>query len=349
VSLGAVAGLNGDGAAHAPDLRATAAPPPPVGPPPAGLREREWGLLAAVTYADLFDAPLPVDEALRACMGAAIDETELRRLVKSPALAGHLTSHPAGYLVLTGREELVARRQEGVTRTTALLDRHARMLRILATLPFVRMLAFSGGTAHQNPGNKPDIDLFVIAAGGRAYTTYSLLFAATKVSRTRGIVCPNYLIDDRELTIAYHHDLFTAHQLISARPISGYETYLAFCEANEPWVQRLFPGFSPRAAEGSTGWPRLRRAAEIVLSPTGRPLESVLRWGWRAHLRRRAARARFGDVVLADGILKLHLSDYRRRVLDRFAERLKALRARLESAEQARVAAAAGAARLAQP
>jgi glycosyltransferase involved in cell wall biosynthesis len=333
---------------EAPELHAPAAPPSPLGPPPAGLREREWGLLAAVTYADLFDAPLPVDEAIRSCMTSIADDAELRRVAKSPSLAGHLTLHPAGYLVLSGREELVARRQEGAARTAALLDRHRRMLRILATLPFVRMLAFSGGTAHQNPGTKPDIDLFVVAAGGHAYTTYSLLFAATKLSHTRGIVCPNYLIDEHELTIAYHHDLFTAHQLLSARPISGYETYLDFCRANEAWVQRLFPGFSPRPSGESIGWSRLRRAAEIVLAPAARPLESLLRWGWRAHLRRRAARARTGDVVLADGILKLHLSDYRRRVLDRFAERLRALRVRLESAEQ-EAAPAAGAARLAQP
>jgi hypothetical protein len=40
-------------------------------------------------------------------------------------------------------------------------------------------------------------------------------------------------------------------------------------------------------------------------------------------------------VVLADGILKLHLSDYRRRVLQGFAARLEALRTRFESAPEA--------------
>src|SRR5204862_7105813 len=135
----------------------------------------------------------------------------------------------------------------------------------------VRMLAFSGGTAHRNPGSKPDIDLFVVTAAGHAYTAYTLLFAATKLTRTRGIVCPNYLIDENELAIAYHHDLFTAHQLISARPISGWHTYLAFCRANEEWARRFFPSFRPREAEESVAWPWVQRLGEAVLFPVALP------------------------------------------------------------------------------
>jgi hypothetical protein len=39
-------------------------------------------------------------------------------------------------------------------------------------------------------------------------------------------------------------------------------------------------------------------------------------------------------VVLGDGILKMHLSDYRRVVLDRFAARLEALRIDRREASQ---------------
>jgi glycosyltransferase involved in cell wall biosynthesis len=316
----------------------------PIGAPPAGLGPKEWGLLAAVAYADLFDAPLPVEESVASCVGAAVEDGEARRLAAEPALAPHIGVHGGGddgYLALAGRDGLVARRLEGATRTGALVDRHRSTLQALATLPFVRMLAFSGGTAHKNPGRKPDIDLFVVTAAGRAYTAYTLLFAATKLTRTRGIVCPNYLVDENELAIAYHHDLFTAHQLISARPISGPRTYLAFCDANEGWVGAHYPGFRPRATDGPLGWPRLQGLGEAVVGPAAAPLERLLRWGWRYHLRRRAARARAGDVVLGDGVLKLHLSDYRKRVLDRFAARLAELRDRL-SADIAPAAARAG-------
>jgi glycosyltransferase involved in cell wall biosynthesis len=305
--------------------------PAVLGAPPRGLAAREWALLASVTYADRFDSPLPVEEAMRSCIGATWTEVELHRAVapKGP-LSPHLALAPNGLLVLAGREELVARRQQGTAQTEALLDRNRRVLSAVATLPFIRMVGFSGGTAHRNPGLRPDIDLFVIAAKGRAYTAYALLFLATKLTGTRHIVCPNYLIDEAELTIAYHHDLFTAHQLVSVRPASGAPTYQAFCRANGDWVRSFFPGFEPRESEAEVGWPRLQRAGELVLGPAASLFERVFRWGLRAHLRRRAARAPQGDVVLSDGILKLHLSDYRRRVLAGFGERLEALRSRLD-------------------
>src|SRR4029079_16400608 len=97
----------------------------------------------------------------------------------------------------------------------------------------------------------------------------------------------------------------------------------------------------PRAAGESLGWSSLQSLGDSLLRPASLPLERLLRWGWRFHLRRRAARARTGDVVLADGILKLHLSDYRRRVLDKFGALLGARRERLEHAGAQEAPAAA--------
>jgi glycosyltransferase involved in cell wall biosynthesis len=304
--------------------------PPPLHPAPAGLSSAEWSLLATVVYADLFDSPLPLSEALTSAIGATFDETELRRLVKRPALADLLTLHPSGYLVLVGREHLLDAMPERESLTRALLDRNRRTLSSLSRLPFVRSILISGGVAHKNPGTRPDVDLFVVGARGHAYTAYTVLFVATKLTGNRRLICPNYLVDEAELAIAYHRDLFTAHQLRSSRPFSGLETYGALCRANEVWVRRFFPAFVPRPPLGEV--PAVAATAqwlgERLLGPS--ILEKVLRVAWRAHLRRRGAAALHADMVLANGILKLHLSDYRPRVLERFAARLDALRAQLD-------------------
>ena len=187
--------------------------------------------------------------------------------------------------------------------------------------------------AHRNPGSRPDVDLFVVAARGRAYTAYTMLFLATKLTGSRHLICPNYLVDESELAIVYHRDLFTAHQLVSSLPYSGQGTYEAFCLANEAWVRPFFPAFAPRDAQPSAPQPsKAQYVAELALRPAGRLAEESLRWAWRARLRRRAATAVRGDVILGDGILKLHLSDYRRTVLERFAARLEPLRARFGGA-----------------
>src|SRR5882672_1238301 len=157
-----------------------------------------------------------------------------------------------------------------------------------------------------------------------------MLFLATKLTGTRHLICPNYLVDESELAIAYHRDLFTAHQLVSAVPLSGRPAYEALCSSNAAWVREFFPGFEPQA-EPAREPGALQATAERVLAPAAPAIESVLRSFWRFRLRRRAASAPHADVVVDDGILKMHLSDYRRRVLDRFASRLQGLRTQLGS------------------
>lgn len=308
----------------------------PLPAPPPGLSAREWSLLATVVYADLFESPLPLRQALRASIGAVFDEAEVRRLAAGPSLSPLLTLHPDGFLVLVGREHLVDPMPEREALTRSLLDRNRGALSILGSLPFVRALIISGGVAHKNAGRRPDVDLFVVAAAGRAYTAYSLLVLATRLTGTRRTICPNYLVDERELAIAYHRDLFTANQLVSALPFSGRAAYQALCDANAEWVRGFFPGFEAREAPEAHQPGGLQALAERAVAPVVPAIESVLRTAWRFHLRRRAATAPHADVVLADGILKLHLSDYRRRVLERFAARLQGLRAQLASGARAR-------------
>jgi glycosyltransferase involved in cell wall biosynthesis len=300
--------------------------PAPLGSPPPALVPAEWALLAAVTYADLFSSPLPLHHAVAASMGVVLDVAKVRRLAEGRALSGRITLHPDGYLVLKGRESLVLEMPERERMTRALLERHKTTLDVLERLPFIRGLVVSGGVAHRNVTARADIDLFVIAAEGRAYTAYTWLFLATTLTGTRRVICPNYIVDESELAIAYHRDLFTAHQVVSARPMSGYAAYAAFAAANEAWVRALFPSFQAAPDTAPRPSSSAQAALELLLSPVAPWLESSLRAAWRFRLRRRAAAAPRADVVLADGLMKLHLSDYRARILDRFAGRLSTLR-----------------------
>ncbi len=311
------------------------APPLPLPPPPPGFGPREWALLATVVYADLFESPLPLSKVLNASIGATFDEAEVRRLAAGPALSRVVTLHPHGFLVLAGREHLVDPMPEREALTRTLVDRNRATLSRLAALPFVRALVISGGVAHKNAGARPDVDLFVVAAAGHGYTAYSMLVLATKLTGTRRAICPNYLVDESELPIAYHRDLFTAHQLVSALPFSGRPAYEALCNANATWVRRFFPGFKAHEDHQAHEPGAFQAACELALGPLAPALESVLRTAWRYHLRRRAAAALHADVVLSDGILKLHLSDYRRLVLKRFAARLQALHTELASEARA--------------
>jgi len=302
----------------------------------AGEEDPAWAILATVVYADLFDAPITVEEVARTCLGARLTTADVRARIEAAPLADLLTLDPSGAITLRGREELVARREDGIQRTAQLIERHEKVIGALASLPFVRMLALSGGTAHRNARGGDDIDLFVVATAGRAYTAYTMLFLASYLTRRRGILCPNYLVDENHLRIAYHHDLFTAHQAISLVPIAGLDTFDAFVRANETWVRQFYPAYLPRPPGAKLSSSPLQRVAERALGwSLGDEIERLLSVGWRFHLGRRAASAPRPDLVLDPGILKLHLSDHRRRVLASFADRLRAFRQRWSAAEAA--------------
>jgi glycosyltransferase involved in cell wall biosynthesis len=303
---------------------------PPTGRPPEGIDEADWAILATMAYSDLFDYAPTSAEVANACLGASLDEAEVRRRLARPPLQGRVVEHE-GYLVFAGRQKLVERRHLGARRTVDLLERHKLVLGALASLPFIRMMGFSGGTAHKNSIGKDDIDLFVVAARGHAFTVYTLLFLLTKLSGTRPVVCPNYLIDEDHLAIAYHRDMFTAHQLISVEPFAGKPVFDAFTLANR-WVRQFYPGYTPRDGNGEVGMPAVQRTLEAALKLAGPLLEAPLRAAWRTYLGRRTARATFADVVLSDGVIKLHFSDYRRVVTERYRRRLEELREHLAAA-----------------
>jgi hypothetical protein len=295
--------------------------------PPADADDADWAIAATVAYADLFDAAVTVDDLARSCLGAHLDAAEVARRATAFPLAELVTLDAEGHLTLRGREALVARRTDGIRRTAELLAQHENVIAALAALPFVRSLALSGGTAHRNARGGDDIDLFVVTAAGRVFTTYTLLFLASRLTRTRGVVCPNYLVDENHLEIAYHHDLFTAHQALSLVPIAGLETFARFVAANREWVRAFYPAYEPRPPTREIATAGVQRIAERALELGGDAIERLLGTVWRFHLGRRAARAPRADLVVSGGILKLHLSDHRRRVLARFEARLDELRA----------------------
>ena len=279
-----------------------ATPPAAVVEPPAGADARDWAIAATVAYADLFDAAVTVDNLARSCLGERLDAAEVARRAAAFPLRELLALDPEGHLTLRGREALVTRRTDGIRRTAELLERHRRVIAGLAALPFVRSLALSGGTAHRNARGGDDIDLFVVTAAGRVFTTYTLLFLASRLTRTRGVVCPNYLVDENNLQIAYHHDLFTAHQALSLVPIAGLDMFERFVEANRDWVRDFYPAYEPRAAATVIDAVGVQRLAERAIDLGGAAVEQLLGTAWRFHLGRRAARAPRADVVVSGGI-----------------------------------------------
>ena len=278
-----------------------------IGRVPNSRRKLGGDLPAAIyktiEYAKLFQYPLRSDELRERLFDIEVDEATFRRVLDS------LHLEPDAHLL-----KLRAEREKISDAAVREVQPH---LRTLASMPFVRMIAFSGSTAHRNMTSMEDVDLFIIVEDGKLWTLFLCAVVWAKIKGLRKRLCMNYLISDAALPLL-ETDLFTAQQAASLKPIFGKSMYDRFIGAN-PFIRRRFPNFDSRRhremyPEIEVG--RGKQVFERVLRGPVRILELLSRLVLGPHLSRK--RTRESEVCLDTRRLKLHLRSHKPAILDKF-------------------------------
>jgi len=234
-----------------------------------GLHSLEMSLVKTVAYADIYDYPLRVEEAWRYLIGIPASLEEVRQALSGGTIIGQLISQSQGYLTLHGREGLAELRRERERESNRLWPLAIHYGRLMAHLPFIRMVAVTGALAMDNVNHRRDIDYLVITQEGRLWLCRAMVILLVRWAANRGIaLCPNYFLSENALSLR-QRDLYTAHELIQMVPLFGSGTYGRFRRLNR-WTEDHLPnarGMDP---------PKL---ANIKLSPHGQQLaiESPLR------------------------------------------------------------------------
>jgi len=253
-------------------------------------------------YANLFQYPLTAGELRERLFDVEVDAPTFERIVRS------LRIHPS-------EDFLRTRASREVISDRGINEVHPH-LRTLISFPFVRMLAFSGATAHRNMTTPEDIDLFMVVEDGKVWAVFLLAMVWAKLLGLRRRLCLNYVISDSALPIA-EHDTFTAQQVASLKPIYGKSVYDRFISMN-PFVYRQFPNFDPNRHREA--YPELRprsfkRWTEALLfAGPIQVLERMSRIVLRPHLKKKVCEG--SDVQLDPRRLKLHLRSHKFEILN---------------------------------
>jgi hypothetical protein len=254
-----------------------------------------------IAYANLFQYPLTPDEIRERLFEIEIDDETFRQVVATMDIA----ASPELLRLRASREHIS---DEGIREAQP-------ALRSLASFPFVRMLAFSGATAHRNMATAEDIDLFLIIEDGKVWAFFLVAMIWAKVRGLRRLLCMNYLISDAALPIA-ERDTFTAQQISSLKPIFGKSVYDAFISANV-FVRQSFPNFDPARHRDRFQElkPRFYKPILELVLRAG-PIQLLERFsravlGW--HLRKKVSDT--SDVQLDARRLKLHLRSHKSEIL----------------------------------
>jgi hypothetical protein len=288
----------------------------------AALDAEERAIARSVLYAALFEYPLTLAQLRQTLIESAHTATEILSLyAASPGLQAAIEWRD-GYFFPRGKEAWIAerRRREAASRT--FLQRHRTLLRLIAAMPYVRLVALSGSIAHLNLDGDGDLDLFIVTRGEHVWSVTVATILLAKLLGRRPTLCANFVLSDATLTLG-PPDLFTASQIIHLKPIVGDDLFRELLAVN-PFVAAFYPNFHAvptlMPGLGRIGGPaRFKRPLEWLAAGPAAAAEALCRRLYRAYLTRRAATWRSPQQVrLERNCLKLHTQSHRDAVLTRF-------------------------------
>ena len=302
------------------------------------LNSKELAVLKAVVYSSLFEYPLTPQEVAFSLPGARLRSTEVVAIYyRSQALQSVLDfQDDCFYLRDLSKYVIKRHRREAFSRKV--LMRHRRMLQWLGLLPYTRLIALSGSSAHLNMSEKGDIDLFVVTRGRRVWSTAVNILLVSRLFGCREMVCFNYLVADTHLALQ-ERDLFSANQLIHLRPLIGDEWMMRLRTSNL-WVEELYPNSLP--AKDNPGilatsplLRTLKRCQEVLLSAgLAQVYEAVCRTLYRRYLIRKSPSWSTPEQVrLNPDVIKLHTESHSAAVMHRYHSELQRVLKQISPAE----------------
>jgi hypothetical protein len=280
----------------------------------------ERAVLEALAYSDVFEYPLTLEETLRALpVEATASEVEAALAADGPL--ARLTCRVGPFYTLAGRESLVELRRQRTDASAALTRRARRYGSLIASLPFVRMVAVTGSLAVDNAGAGDDVDYLIVTAKGRVWLARALTMLVVRLARIRGLtLCPNYVLSEAALLLP-ERDVYTARELLQMRPVAGRAVYSRMLAVNA-WSQDLLPNWRVEIESAPAGRSMLANLGERLL---GGRLGDALE---RRLLRHKGAelRAQAGDnseAVFTQDICKGHFDAHRARLQAQMSRRLR--------------------------
>ncbi len=231
----------------------------------AGTTELENALLATVAYSDVFDMPVSVADSGRFLVGVRAAPADITATAEQLLDEGRLSARD-DLLYLPDRAEVLAIHDDRRARAEAMWPQARRWSRLLTWIPYVRMVAVTGGLACDSVEAHDDIDLFVVTAPGRLWLTRLAIVVVVRIAGLRGPeLCPNYIVASDSLEMDVRTQ-YVARELAQTIPLCGSDVWDQLLDVNG-WYREHLPN-----AE--------RRAERQVASGRPGPLRAAIEWAF---------------------------------------------------------------------
>jgi len=303
----------------------------------------EWAVYDTIRYFDIYDMPLTTTQIWRSLNvdregsgvrwhGRQVPRLrEIRDVLTDSIWLSERVVTAWGYYCLTSsagknidqvkmyvrarlRRHVLAQHKWKITR---------RVVRLLAPLPFVRMIGGSGSLALYNTRPSSDLDLYLVVRSKRIWTARLLVLLVTQLTGRRrkywdeeapDKICLNHYVTDQSMTMPVENrNLYTAQLYGHMIPLVGLDVFSEWLSANEPWIKRwlMYPAaplMRPRQFLSISKLEHIFKSLleGFLLEPLGDMFE---RWAGRVQRRVIAAHTKpgqLGRVVLSGDELAFH-------------------------------------------
>jgi hypothetical protein len=286
------------------------------------------GLLLAIAYADVFNYAMTIEEIQRYLVGARASAPTIRHIARSEASQAGRLSQRGELVCLAGREELFETRQRRQNNAKERWPAARAYGRILAGLPFVRLVAVTGSLAMDNLEAGGDIDYLVVTDAGRVWLCRAMAILVVRWAARRGErLCPNYFLSQDHLE-SKPYNLYNAHELTQMVPLNNLDLY-ARIRASNLWTDWYLPNANnaPKHTlpEGTGRWVHpMQRLGENCLS--GRLGDGLESWEMRRKVARLSHQATDqAEIDFCAQRCKGHFEGHAGRAMTAFTRRMEQL------------------------
>ena len=288
--------------------------------------DAEQAIVNTVSYVDVFDYPLTPSEIHRYLIRLPLTSAETNRLLDARLVPERLSQRDGLYM-LPGREDVAEVRRERLTASRELWPAAVAYGRLIARMPFVRMVAVTGSLSVNNVARGGDIDYFVVTADDHLWVARAFVLLIVRWAARQGQeVCPNYFLSERAMGLS-DRNLYTAHEVAQMVPLYGCGVYDALRRAND-WTGRYLPNAAGAPPTLSEARPYLRRLPDssgrrllerTLATPAGRRLD---RWEMARKIRKfQGIYHGWQESDFSADTCKGHFNRHKQRVITAYAQR----------------------------
>jgi hypothetical protein len=218
-------------------------------------------IIATITYFDVMDYPLTAFEIWKHLIQASPISSEMQNEKKQWSLTEVLqllenqkikeyVGQKNGWYFLVGREKIVGIRSRREILNTYKIRKLSRRVKLLKSIPFVRMICLTGRLSQKNGTEDSDLDVLIVIKDGHLWTGRFLITVITHFLRWRrhskkqkDRICLNYFMSDKFLKVPTK-DLFAAQEYSFILPIFDQANFFQqFQQTNSSWIREYKPDY----------------------------------------------------------------------------------------------------------